>query len=248
VYPIGFFKDPSEAPPRYVQDGVSVSDLRAILGHFSYGLHRYMSTPGTCVTLLRDPVERVVSLYYHLVASGRWRVDVSLETFVQECPTEGWMLELRRWHPLPPPFSEQEVREASRTIVDNDQRRRMAGVEPGFGECDGNTLQQALENLKHFAVVGLVERFDESLLMMIRQFGWNPKLKYLPRLINRSKPAAIPSSVRELIQQRNALDFELYRQARAMFENALTNQGPPSEHNSRNSARQTGCIVPPTKT
>jgi len=230
-YPIGFFKDPGLEPSGNVKNAVSVSRLKAVLGHFSYGIHRYTSTPIAYVTLLRDPVERVISLYYHLVTYGLWRADIGLGTFAQTCPAEGWTAELSRWyrgraHALSQPFSEEEFRQASRTIVDNDQTRRIAGVEPRFGECDRQTLQQAVDNLMDFDVVGLVERFDESLLMMIRRFGWNAKLKYLPRLLNRSKPKReeIPAPVRELIQERNTLDLELYRRGQERFEKALARQ------------------------
>jgi hypothetical protein len=43
--------------------------LRAVAGHFCFGLHELIPRPAGYLTLLRDPLERVVSLYHHL----RWR-------------------------------------------------------------------------------------------------------------------------------------------------------------------------------
>ncbi len=227
-YPIGFYKDPVAGPLEYVRSALLLQGLEAVVGHFSFGLHRHISSPSTYVTMLRDPVERVISLYYHLTAAGIWRADVGLDEFVRDCPAHGWSAELSRWHPFPSPFSEYAIRLSSRTIVDNDQTRRIAGLEPPFGACGKDTLKQAIDNLtKYFGVVGLVEHFDESLLMMINHFNWNPQMYYLPRLINRSKPRAevIPTSVRDLIQERNALDCELYQRAQEIYETTLAQQG-----------------------
>ena len=39
--------------------------LRLVIGHFPFGLHAYIDRPFRYVTVVRDPVDRVVSLYYH---------------------------------------------------------------------------------------------------------------------------------------------------------------------------------------
>ena len=36
-----------------------------IMGHFYFGVHTFLSRPSTYITLLRDPVERVISHYYY---------------------------------------------------------------------------------------------------------------------------------------------------------------------------------------
>lgn len=42
------------------------SKLSGISGHFFYGIHERFTKPFTYFTLLRDPVDRVISLYYFL--------------------------------------------------------------------------------------------------------------------------------------------------------------------------------------
>src|SRR5207253_2102954 len=91
------------------------SDVRAVVGHFSFGIHEFVRSESTYLTVLRDPVDRVVSLYHHSlcepddpfyerVAAGR----LSLEEFV----------------------SARVCKEA-----DNGQTRRLAGVDPPPGSC-----------------------------------------------------------------------------------------------------------------
>src|SRR4029077_19038614 len=43
--------------------------FKCITGHFVFGIHNALDGPSTYVTILRDPVIRVVSNYYHLVSS-----------------------------------------------------------------------------------------------------------------------------------------------------------------------------------
>ena len=78
--------------------------------------------PTTYITLLRNPVDRVLSLYHFLEAERQ----TSIEEFVA--------------HP--------SIKE-----VDNDQTRRIAGVDPAVGGCTNAMLLKAMENMRrHFAV------------------------------------------------------------------------------------------------
>ncbi len=231
-YPLGFFKDPPGEPPAHVRHCLGRSDLRAVVGHFSFGIHRRMACPTTYLTMLRDPVERVVSLYHHLRATGVLKESVDLETWVRECPPDGWATRLRRWHPMPPDHEEDEMRRFSRAIVDNDQVRRISGLEPEFGACGSEHLEIALRNLReHFLFVGSCERFDESLLLASRRLGLRETPLYLPRLVNSRKPPAssLPQALRSLIAERNSVDLELCRLADQMLDEEIEAHGPKFE-------------------
>lgn len=201
----GFFKEPHPTAPESVQRTLAREDLRAVLGHFWFGFHRFVHGPSTYVTMLRKPVDRIVSLHAHLVAYA----------VPQPLPDGGMSL---YEFVTNPPFRE----------VDNDQTRRIAGEEPELGKCTRVMLERAKENLRrHFRVVGLTERFDETLVLLKHSFGWTKNLRYYPANLTRSRPStsSLPPETVAAIEGRNELDLELYRFAEELFEEAVASQG-----------------------
>jgi hypothetical protein len=191
----GFFKerDLGIAPhvPAMLERGP-----RAVFGHFSFGLHRFLDEPAIYVTFLRNPVDRVISLYRQL------EPEMSLEEFVDDYRVEGF------------------EPDQTRLITDNDQTRRIAGEEPPFGRCDEALLARAKHNLEtHFAAVCVTDRFDEGVVAMMLALGWEDVVPYWPRHIDGGRASSAPTDARTVdrILERNALDLELYRFARELF-------------------------------
>lgn len=195
--PYGFFKEADLAVPEPVRPLLRRADLRAVIGHFWFGLHEYVARPSTYITLLRNPVERVVSLYHYLKLEGR----MSLEEFASH-----------------PPYRE----------VDNDQTRRIAGVNPDIGDCTEATLRAAQENLRrHFSVVGVTERFDETLVLLKLRLGWRRDVLSYPKNTNPERPptAALARETVAAIERRNELDFKLWRFAEQLLDEAIAAEG-----------------------
>lgn len=227
-YPIGFFKGPPSETEPYL-GCLNHADLRAVLGHFSFGIHKRISSPSTYITIIRHPVDRIISLYYHLYSQQCLRPSMTLERFICDCPADGWDVRLRDWHPVATDSNEEQVRHYTRAIVDNDQTRRIAGIEPGFGDCTEDLLAKAKQNLsRHFSVVGLTERFDESLVLLKKTIGWSKEVNYLPLLVNSSRPrsADIDSRVFAKIVENNNLDMQLYDFASSLLDQQIEKQGP----------------------
>jgi len=92
------------------------------------------------------------------------------------------------------------------------------------GECTPDLLDTAKHNIEqHFAVAGLTERFDESLVLMGIELGWNWTPYYLNRNVTKEKPVAkqIDPIALKAIEQANPLDFELYDWASRRFQDQL---------------------------
>lgn len=229
-YPIGFYKDPSGFLPSYVKSELRTRrSLRAVVGHFSYGLHRFIDQPTVYVTMLRDPSERLFSLFSHLKHQQILTSSASFDDFLAGAVDGAWNARLETWHPESPPHSEQEIRLLSKTIADNDQTRRIAGFDGPFGTCDERHLRRASANLKEdFAVVGLTERFDESLVLMKRRLGWDQVPFYLPRLVNHRKPKVsdVRSQRIEHARATHRLDQMLYEFASELFKKQVDASGP----------------------
>lgn len=179
---------------------------RVIVGHFPYGVGRWLEGPCRYVTFLRDPVDRVISRYYYLI--GRPGTPHG---------------DLLRAHPggLENAIDLQEE-------FQNWQTRVMAGVREEDGRydphepCTEETLARAKANLKRCAAVGFTERFDESLVLMKLALGWGTPA-YVRRNTTKQRPQLqeVPPHVLELIEERNRLDRALYDYGVELFEDAL---------------------------
>jgi Sulfotransferase family len=206
-FPYGFHKTKRPEFTPIVRGMFAREDLRAVTGHFWYGAHLFIPRPSFYITLLREPVERVTSLYYHIVGvEGELYHDaiVSRGVTLDEFATE---------------FGCREV--------DNDQTRRIAGVEPPYGRCSRDLFELAKRNLRdRFAFVGTTDRFDESLITLRRLLGWE-YVFYLPGLVNRDRPprSALDRETVSLISERNEHDLALYEYASQLLDERIAVSG-----------------------
>ncbi|NEO03330.1 MAG: sulfotransferase family protein, partial [Moorea sp. SIO3I7] len=46
---------------------VQKSKIKVIRGHMEFGWHEFIAQPCTYITMLRDPVERVISFYFYIL-------------------------------------------------------------------------------------------------------------------------------------------------------------------------------------
>jgi len=184
--------------------------IRLLQGHMAYGLHSYMAPPTTYFTILRDPVERIISYYYfvrrishHYLHDFVVDNDLSLLEYLD---------------------SRQSI------MMDNFQTRLVSGVWDRFpfGECPDDILEQAKDNLrKHFAVVGLTEKFDETLLLLKTAFGWR-NIYYTSQNVTSNRPAKdnLPEEALAAVLRANQLDVALYAYAQQLFAEQIESLGP----------------------
>ena len=184
--------------------------VAAIVGHMSYGIHEALGVPCTYVTMLRDPVERVLSLFAYLSRSPDSRLGwtlpegMSLEAFVDD------------WEMAP--------------LVHNEQTRLLAGpLAAELPAATDESLVQAKRNLVEGIVcTGITERFDESLSVLQQVLGWDTAT-YQRRKVapgGRRNVAASPQ-VLERIAVRNHLDLDLYALARERLDDQVGRMSTP---------------------
>jgi hypothetical protein len=187
------------------------SRIRLLRGHVGFGIHEYLPGPSSYFTILREPIDRVISYY--------WYVRRTPESFWYNLITSNNM-------------SLQDLVESKQdTMLHNGQTRFLCGMksahEMGFSQCAERELEIAKKNLRdNFAVVGLAERFDETLILLKRAFGWR-MLLYIPLNVSveRSPCEELPKATRDTIVEANLLDIQLYQYAAILFEERVCHQG-----------------------
>ena len=127
-------------------------ETRIVYGHIPFGLHEVVQREVDYFTMLRDPIERSISHYYHIRKLPNHFHHHSAHTMeLGEFVDSGVFREM-----------------------DNGQVRQLTALgQIPFGTCTPDMLDQAIANLDdRFCVVGLQERFDESILLLRRSLGW----------------------------------------------------------------------------
>jgi hypothetical protein len=167
------------------------------IGHVPYSLFRSFLPENTAyITFLREPVERVLS-HYHGHVRGHLMPGGERYASLAEA--------LERGLPV-------LTNLATRLLCDDP-----------FDDLSVNALEDAKRNLRHFAFVGLQERFDESVVLLHRLLGLEQLTPYgevWHATGARPRAATISESERQLILERNQLDEALYLHARELFDAA----------------------------
>jgi hypothetical protein len=164
---------------------------RLIMGHTVFGLHEHVPRPCRYITIVRDPVRLAVSQHRYVLRTPGHRhheraQGMSLAQYIES----GFALEM-----------------------DNSQTRAVAGdIGTPFGGCTREMLETAKQNLEdYFAWVGVTERFDESVVLLGRTFGWKD-VRFLSANVARSGERPSDEEL-ALVRRMNQLDLELYDHA-----------------------------------
>jgi hypothetical protein len=174
--------------------------IRFIRGHFRYGFHEEVARPCVYVTLLRDPVERILSLFRYIRVEPR---HPQHRVVVEERLDLGAFLERKM-------------------VVPNEQTWFLSGsrkAEPA--RMSQTDLRAAKRNLRRFKAFGLTERYEDSMRLIGRALHWSP-IEY--RSFNASPPLApdeVPPGILERLEAENAMDRQLYRYAKRLFRTRL---------------------------
>mgnify|MGYP005851490531 CR=1 FL=1 len=165
--------------------------ISLLMGHFPFGAHAMLgSDDARYLTMFRDPVERVISHYYyvrrhpsHYLHSEVIGKSMSLQDYVQSNLT---------------------------TELDNGQVRLVAGCENPNVRVSDDMVDDAIAHLKHwFISFGVLERFDESLILFRKDLGWADYPVYLTRNVANNKESVLQDE-RDAIREHNRFDESLY--------------------------------------
>jgi len=177
--------------------------LKIVKGHIPFVACDSLPPTTRYFTILRDPIDRIISHYYFM-----------------------------RRNPQKPLYHEMTSRNMTlkdyvcsgiTNELDNGQTKFLSNF-PNleFGRCSPEVLENAKESLKKMTVVGLTERFDETLLLLKRTFGWKTPFYFKHNVSpHRPRKKDISQDTLHAIKKLNEMDFELYRYAEKLLEQQL---------------------------
>lgn len=177
--------------------------IRVLKGHMPFGLHRHLPQEARYVTVLREPVARAISQYKYIRRNPGNHLhdqvvgnDLSLGEFVASGISQG---------------------------MDNGQVRWLAGQvhEWAFGEVTEEELETAKRHVRdHYALVGLTERFDETVLLLADVLGWSGLPLYVRRNVSEDRRDRYDFSEEDVaaVREHHRLDLELYDFACEIFD------------------------------
>jgi hypothetical protein len=195
-------------PETYLRARLSDGNLRLITGHMRYGIHEFLRQPCRYFSMVRDPIERAISEYFYAFA-------YPLHRYRDQIVTGGMS------------FADFLVAEALPSS--GAMSHFLGGMFKGLhGLADA-----ALFHLRQGIVtVGTSERFDESMLLIARDFGWRPPL-YLRRNVTqlendvRDRRLEAREEARGLLRAQFTGDYQVYDAADELLSQRIFDLGGP---------------------
>ena len=190
---------------------------RFVDGHVGYGFASAFRCPPTVVAFLREPIERAVSAYCYLreseafATAGQspaWR---SSRERAERRARQFSLLEFIQSEPL---TAAAHLGNVQTWYLGSETIRRRPYADVGVDD-----LERAKKHLTQCGVVGLTERFDDSMTMLCRALGWPsfPNAHHANASRDRAAAELDPATI-AAIGGLTELDRELYGFAAALWE------------------------------
>ena len=206
-----------------------------IRGHFGYGMHRYLPKDTSIVTLLRNPVERTISLHHHVMSDtnvvhvlgdriikeigggdlGKMLQDTEFKEYISNVQTKhlGFDIDLAKDLSL---LNREKLAAFAFNRVFNDYIPHVNTEE---------LLSDAIDHTMSFSFFGIQEFYVQSILLFCYTFKKKPYLQKDRYMVfpNRPPKEIIPHEVIQEIEEINRLDTRLYETMREEFVKRYTN-------------------------
>ncbi len=188
------------------RDVTEKSGFKLIKGHVYFGIHKFIPQKCKYFSIMRDPIERTLSIYNYIKSRYSHRdYEIANKLTIEDYIESGHNL-----------------------LVNNGQTRLLAGREASlnvpFNEINEIHLEQAKENIQnHFLLVGLTERYNESLLLLKNLLSWKTPTYSIANAVKRGKNTThLTPEKRELIVNHNRFDIQLYQYVSNLFDEQIS--------------------------
>ena len=178
--------------------------VRFIRGHIDFGLHRHIPHPSTYITLLRDPVERIISWYYFLLQNKNPESKDYTEGILKSKDIKDFIYKGKGGRNT-----------LTRQFCSSSEWRKAKSPAERYGIAE--------TNLEKYFLFGILEKFDESLILFKRFFGWQDLPVYTKANVTKKRPKRheLPLGAIDVINESFNLDIKLYNRAKKLINQKL---------------------------
>ena len=188
------------------QSWLGVTDQPMIFSHCPYGWpENYIHGDIDYITYLRDPVDRLVSFYYHSLQDLRnaESLGMYLNNFINLVKVQYF------------------------GALDNGMTRLLAGrtdigMIPTEGPVTEKDLDEAKANLENFVGIGTLDEYDKDLKTLADKFGWGDINYERYRTGNRPPVRDHSEEFISVLREATKLDRELYEYAKEIKDDINT--------------------------
>lgn len=163
------------------------------------------------IGIIRDPLQRMISAAYYY--RDVWRSEA-----LSKIPREGFIHKLILHPDLYDPFMFSKTRNAM---------GKDFGFPRGIKQTDKKRINAHLQMLrKDFKLVMVMERFDESLVLMKRDLNWDfSDIIYLESNSHKHKTIMINASEERMFESTSFLDYAVYNFFKRIFDQRVRKEG-----------------------
>ena len=200
------------------------SKFRFVRGHYGYGFYRLLLKKPLNITLLRDPIDIIVSSYKMIQRQPEEakRYSIPQDKTISELITDPKIMNIENpqthWIGV-----DLDVISLSKDMDLNELSEYQPEEHDYFKHpkmSDEELLGIAKKHLSEFAVVGTVEKFEESLFLLHYRFGWEPIRNKVRKNIAPEHQTSdeLTEEANKKLDEWTKLDRELYRYGNELFE------------------------------
>ena len=195
-------------------------------GHFDYSSVRLIPGEKNVITILRDPVQRLISLYYFVKSHNKEYVEkrnLTLAIIANQCNS------------IEEFFTHEVVR--THRGINNTMVRLLSTGENS--DLSTSHLDQAFDVLSSFTSFGIMEKYDNSVELIFDSLGFTKPKEIKKRqvldnivqtnpLLKKIEKEPVTDNLISIIEDLVKLDIELYQKGLALFDHRyslLVNRG-----------------------